>query len=630
MSDTAKIIDPPSGKGKIKYKKNTDGNQNHDSSSNRTSIKTTSNKVNHTKDTNAQGASLSKKLYLNGNGDTNLRKWSQDQEKSLGVKYGSMVTFVMNMKTPKIDMPRKYLKVEKMQDLAENAQRDEQIANGTDPEEVEFEFDETELEDVISEFDPNNYKVLGFYNKVAGLSTVEQTDFQNHLDELHEQELKVYRSNLQKQKENLELLFFDLQESLTENSLNVVQDACSDWDQLKGKADPVALIKLINETHYVSATQVPSQQKSKVRNNFYKNFQMKSNQTIASFRKEFEWHMAMFDRVGISMGSDEDVANIFLDKLHDGYQGLRDEQERLEKNNIGSTVRTFKEAYQLAFMWTPAAKPQSTTASVYATEIKPSNTTNKNSANNKKNGSTAGISTSSNNKPNSSKNDNTSSIKKLQCYLCGGSHRADACEHLISCQKYVNSLIKDDEAVNSYSINCMLCDDINHINKNDEYLVYLDNCANGSLFKNSDMLSEIHKCRHTVIGIQKNVASLKIEKFGKFLNDIKVCVSSESNKNILSEGQILDTPGWEIVRPADGTNDIYLFVPGQEKPFIFKKENNLWSCSFKSIFEFQANSIETVRVNEIDYNKEQIKKAKEALSIPRRLGYPSPQQFYFS
>ena len=153
-----------------------------------------------------------------------------------------------------------------------------------------------------------------------------------------------------------------------------------DWDALKAKADPVELMKLIHDTHYLDATAVASKQKSKVRNDFYGKFRMKQCQNVSAYRQEFEWHLAMLDKLGMSIGTDEDVAGIFLDKLNDGYDGLRDEQERNEKNGLALPPKSLPEAYQLALKWTPAQRPQSSSATVFTTEVRrSSNYSNTNS-----------------------------------------------------------------------------------------------------------------------------------------------------------------------------------------------------------------------------------------------------------
>ena len=196
------------------------------------------------------------------------------------------------------------------------------------------------------------------------------------------------------------------------------------------------------------------------------------------------------------------------------------------------------------------------------------------------------------------------------------------------CQNYADSLYKDDEAVNHYlsSINCSLCNEVNSINEKDEYEVFMDNCADTSLFNNSQMLENIKECDGKIRGIQANAPGIKINKQGTFLKDVVVKLSEESNKNILSQGQLMELPGWDVAVNND-TKDIYLTVPGYDEPFLFKKKGRLWSCSFRNMFEFKINSIETVKLNERSYDKKQILKAREALTYRRRLGYPGPAQF---
>ena len=44
-------------------------------------------------------------------------------------------------------------------------------------------------------------------------------------------------------------------------------------------------------------------------------------------------------------------------------------------------------------------------------------------------------------------------------------------------------------------------------------------------------------------GIQANAPGIKINKQGTFLKDVVVKISEESNKNILSQGQLMELPG---------------------------------------------------------------------------------------
>ena len=196
----------------------------------------------------------SKKLYIDSNGMTNLQKWSQAQETELGAKYGALATSVFRSENHKIPLPKKFMKPAKMIEEAEYAQGQIQIAAGVDPDDVQFEFDNTTLEEVINDFDEDNLDI-DFYNKVAGLSEDDFNEFQEHLDQLYQQKMKVYRSRLQSLQDDSEKMFFDIIDSLSENSFNAVKDLAGDWDLLRAQADPVKLMKLINETHYLDARQ---------------------------------------------------------------------------------------------------------------------------------------------------------------------------------------------------------------------------------------------------------------------------------------------------------------------------------------------------------------------------------------
>ena len=338
MSETTKAVNPP--KDNKKRYSNRQGAKKSTANKNEQKSGTTVQRSN-TSSTHV----TSKKLFIDTNGMTNLQKWRENQETELGAKYGAMVASVFNSNYHKVILPKRCMKAERMLDEAEEVQRQIQIDAGVAPEDIQFEFDTYTLDEVLNEFSPENLNI-DFYNMVGGLSEDELSEFQEHLDQLYQQELKVYRNRLQAVKSDSEKLFSDIVNSLSENSFNAVKDADGDWDTLRAEADPVKLMKLINETHYLDAQQVKSQQRTKVRNAFYRDFRMRTNQQVSSFRKEFEWHQAMFEKVGLSMGEDDEIAEIFIDKLHEGYDGLRDEQERLEKNGVGNPPSNLKEAYQ--------------------------------------------------------------------------------------------------------------------------------------------------------------------------------------------------------------------------------------------------------------------------------------------
>ena len=506
MSETTKAVNPP--KDNKKRYSNRQGAKKSTANKNEQKSGTTVQRSN-TSSTHV----TSKKLFIDTNGMTNLQKWRENQETELGAKYGAMVASVFNSNYHKVILPKRCMKAERMLDEAEEVQRQIQIDAGVAPEDIQFEFDTYTLDEVLNEFSPENLNI-DFYNMVGGLSEDELSEFQEHLDQLYQQELKVYRNRLQAVKSDSEKLFSDIVNSLSENSFNAVKDADGDWDTLRAEADPVKLMKLINETHYLDARQVKSQQRTKVRNAFYRDFRMRTNQQVSSFRKEFEWHQAMFEKVGLSMGEDDEIAEIFIDKLHEGYDGLRDEQERLEKNGVGNPLSNLKEAYQLALQFTPTCSPERTTGTVYNTETddRPPNPKrgtdrfrndqNKGKGNGKiaQDAGKANTSNAQNKNKEESNKSNTGGDgtpnKNISCYLCKRKHRIEDCPKLKDCQNYADSLYKDDEAVNHYlsSINCSLCNEVNSVNEKDEFEVFMDNCADASLFKNSQMLENIKEC----------------------------------------------------------------------------------------------------------------------------------------
>ena len=623
--ETSKAIDPPSNHGGRKGDRKSkflNSNKNRKSS-----IQDTTNGKGH--------GTQTKKLYINSSGETNLMKWMENIQPELGAKYGSLVTSIFKQQHYKVSLPKRIISADRMVTLACGVQRQLQLGNGIAEDDIEFNFEDTTYDEVIESFTEDD---IGpeLFKKVAGLSEDDVESFQKHLDELYEQKLKVYRSRIEKVQIDKEQIFYAIQERISENSLNIIKDASEDFDALSISACPFKLVKLILDTHYINKNQVPSMQKSKVRNAFYRDFTMKSNQSISSFRQEFEWHCSMFKKVGLSMGTDEDVAGLFMDKLNSQYDGLRLEQERLEKRGTLDPPKSVKEAYQLALQYTPDVRMQGTTMSVFNTEISSGTRGNNSAGKNEKKGGKSGDREKNRNDgdgttgKNRGKNKNRGS-NRLKCYLCDESgHRVDQCPKLSQCKQYIASEEKDEEAVVNFysnSINCIMCYEIDHTQcAENPYEIFIDNCAEVSLFKDCSMLDNIKKCSIRIKGIQSNVNNLHIDTCGTFLNGLLVNVNKLSSRNILSQGQILELPGWDVTMDND-TKNLILTVPGFNQSFIFKRNGRLWSRSFRDLFEFSANSVQTIKNNEIGYSKLQLAQARLAVLMRRRLGYPSPVQF---
>jgi len=227
MSETSKAVDPPKD-NKKRYSraqgaKRNSTNKDSQKSGTAATPKSTSNN---------QVSNNSKKLYVDANGNTNLPKWKETQETELGTKYGAMVASVFKAEYYKVPLPKRFMKVERMLAEAEGVQRKEQIANGVDPDNVTFEFDPFELDEVIEAFNENKMGIE-FYTKVAGMTEDDMDSFQEHLNDLYQEKKKVYQKRLLSIEQNSETLFSDIIGTLSETSFNAIRDVSEDWDLFK-------------------------------------------------------------------------------------------------------------------------------------------------------------------------------------------------------------------------------------------------------------------------------------------------------------------------------------------------------------------------------------------------------------
>ena len=122
----------------------------------------------------------------------------------------------------------------------------------------------------------------------------------------------------------------------------------------------MGLINLIWATHYLKASCIDPEKRAFARRR-WKDLKMNSLQTIGSFKEAFVEGAEMLDQAGIPL-TERQMAEEFLEKLHDGYEGLRIEQIRGVKTG---TLECLKNRYQLAFMYAPSVKPQATTSTVF-------------------------------------------------------------------------------------------------------------------------------------------------------------------------------------------------------------------------------------------------------------------------
>ena len=156
MSATNKAVKPPSGKDNgrrnLRFKSGTRNAVESKVANSRSGISSSS--INNPSRSN-------KKLWYQ-NTETNLRQWSHDTVIELGPKYGAMVTSVFKMKHHRVELPKRFMKAEKMLFLAEEAEKNTQMADGVDAGDVKFNFPRMDIDDVIELFDYKSYDIWIF------------------------------------------------------------------------------------------------------------------------------------------------------------------------------------------------------------------------------------------------------------------------------------------------------------------------------------------------------------------------------------------------------------------------------------------------------------------------------------
>lgn len=177
---------------------------------------------------------------------------------------------------------------------------------------------------------------------------------------------------------------------------------------------------------------------------------MSNNESIYSFRTKVQDCIDMLDNVGIKV-SEQEQAEQFMDKLHCGYEGLITEQVRGLQNGLLEYPKNLKEAYMLAFNYTPKVRPQATTMTVFSTGVEEEGPR----ANPRKKGDRSRRRGKDDKSVKDDKNmDDVSEVaptkSKLQCYLCNElGHSVLACPKLVDAQNYLKSLVDDEKAVDA-------------------------------------------------------------------------------------------------------------------------------------------------------------------------------------
>ena len=170
--ETSKAIDPPSNHGGRKVDKKSKF------------LNSNKNRKDSIQDTTVKGrGTQTKKLYINSSGETNLMKWMENIQPELGAKYGSLVTSIFKLQHYKVPLPKRIISADRMVALARGVQRQIQLDEGVNEDDIEYDFEDTTYDEIIESFAEDD---IGpeLFQKVAGLSEDDVESFQEYLERI--------------------------------------------------------------------------------------------------------------------------------------------------------------------------------------------------------------------------------------------------------------------------------------------------------------------------------------------------------------------------------------------------------------------------------------------------------------
>jgi hypothetical protein len=292
-------------------------------------------------------------------------QWIEDCKIEFGKTYGPAVTTIISsLKEPTVIMPLRPKSVGSMVQAAKNMERETQLANGVDPDDIQFDFEYYPLAEIVTQYGIKGEDHDDIWYMSAGLNEDEQQLFQDYLDDIYKSDLKIYREELAEIKKNKKLLFFAIMGRMSENSVDLVKDkAGEEWTRIELAGDPVRLMELVHETHYFNDKNIPAIDRKTAREKLY-SLKMKNGESIYSFKKRYDHQIAMCDIAGIHF-SDRDIGEMFLEKLSQEYNDLIDEQVRGQQNGTIEYPSSYRDAYDIAYHYQPKRQSQSTSSTVF-------------------------------------------------------------------------------------------------------------------------------------------------------------------------------------------------------------------------------------------------------------------------
>ena len=433
------------------------------------------------------------------------------------------------------------------------------------------------------------------------------------------------------------------------------------------KDDPLALWKIIKQTHSVGQTGITVEDQQIARERYW-SCHMNDNESLSNFKRRFDEIIKQLEDVGLEKPGDEELSSAFLSKLDKSrfaelrsYLKNRHLVEKMTKSDNyydaldtasdnGSTTtatdltRTLAGMFELASNFTVVTKNnQVHSAAVF-------NTTQENSNdgdNKQKNGGKKKKGNSPNNNPTEQSNKKANpekTVPKGCCYLCKKpGHLLKFCPELEKASKAISEESKqsvnvttststksrrtsddDDDSMPGLSYVTIDVEDVLVTDRGvmPKYLVLLDNECSSPVFKDADLLSNIRDSDKVVRfgGILKatndsnnEVVTSRVGDFGEFGS---VHYSDMARSNVLSFAKIRDM-GFQI--SYDQENDCFLLVGRKGYKYIFKRYGRLYGRNCRDMIGGKEDALVSTR----EYTNREVHDAKKAYELVKRLGYPS-------
>jgi len=161
------------------------------------------------------------------------------------------------------------------------------------------------------------------------------------------EQIKARRHTIEKMKSNRAQLFATIWGQLSAESEEKVRQV-NNWDEIDQQKDPLLLLKAIKDIHLAAESGFNTKDRQKTRL-LYSNLQQNNQETLLSFKEQFDHAIDAMEAVGQNVPSNEDQAIDFLTKLDNSrYAALKVQLENNQIMGLGKYPATLADAYKLA------------------------------------------------------------------------------------------------------------------------------------------------------------------------------------------------------------------------------------------------------------------------------------------